>query len=85
MTEKRWYAYQDGSGKTWRIQTTPVLAEIGGLIAADSKILEPIPKTLNPRYVWLHEVERPADRIRFSQKVIIARDHLKDLVGVHFE
>jgi hypothetical protein len=85
MTVKQWYAYEDGSGKRWRIQTTPALAEIGGLIAADSKILEPVPQTLSPRYVWLHEVERPVDRVRFSQKVIIAPDRLTNLFNVQFD
>lgn len=81
MTEKSWYKYTDGSGKTWRIRTTPVPAELGGLSPADSKILEPIPSTIKPRYVWLHEVERPADRLRFDLKVIIEHEYLKAFMG----
>lgn len=85
MTETRWFAYMDGSGKTWRLRTTPVLGEIGGLVAADSKLLEPLPPTLKPRYVWLHEVERPKDRLPFRLKVIIQHDQLKNFLNAKFE
>lgn len=85
MTETRWFAYTDGSGKTWRLRTTPELAEIGGLPSADSKVLEPLPPTLKPRYAWFHEVERPTDRQPLRQKVIIAKDYLQFLIGVKLE
>jgi hypothetical protein len=81
MAGKSWFKYTDESGKCWRIQTTTVLAEIGGLQPADSVAVEPLPAYIKPRYIWLQEFPRPADRLSARQKVILERDYLKRIWG----
>lgn len=78
---KQWYKYTDESGDCWRIQTTPDLAEIGGLEVADCQVLQPLPDNITPRYVWLQEIPRPQDRLPARQKVIIERGRLKQMLG----
>ncbi len=82
---KYWFKYTDESGKTWRIQTTSMLAEIGGLSPADSRVVEPLPDYIKPRYVWLKEEPRPSNRLAARQKVVIDRDQLKKMLGSSFE
>lgn len=85
MAQRSWYKYTDESGKPWRIQTSAALAEIGGLLPADSMKLEPLPANIKPRYVWLKEEPRPIDRLAARQKVILEKDHLQNVPGVRFE
>lgn len=79
--KKEWYRYTDESGKHWRIQTTPELAEIGGLPPTDASVHPPLPDTIKPRYIWLQECPRPKDRLSARVKVIIDHDVLKEIWG----
>lgn len=79
MAQKSWYKYTDESGRCWRIQTSAVLADIGGLQLTDAASLKPLPASIKPRYVWLQEFPRPKDRLSARQKVIIERGRLGEI------
>jgi hypothetical protein len=85
VRSKAWFLYTDESGALWRIQTSPALADIGGLKMVDSKLIEPLPAYIKPRYVWLKEEPRPTDRVATRQKVFIDREQLKFMLGASFE
>lgn len=78
MTQKDWYRYTDESGNCWRVKVSDQLAEIGGFQRAEAGLM-PLPAYIKPRYVWLQEWPRPADRLPARKKILIERGRLKEL------
>lgn len=78
--KKQWYKYTDDAGRCWRLKLAPALAEIGGLQVCDESTFPHLPDSVEARYIWIIEKERPADRLPARHKVILERERFKEIV-----
>ena len=79
--KRKWYRYTDESGRRWRLKAADVLAEIGGLVSIDESDYPLLPKSVEPRYMWIKETERPTDRLPLRHKIILERGRFKEIVS----
>ena len=79
--KKQWYRYTDEASRSWRIKVKPGLADVGGLEPCEESSYRHLPDTVEPRYIWIIESQRPTDRLPARHKVILERGrfqvHLK--------
>lgn len=78
--KKQWYKYTDEAGRCWRLKLTPALAEIGGLQVCDESSFRHLPDSVEVRYMWIIEKERPEDRLPARHKVILESGRFKEIV-----